>query len=179
MFVDIKELEDRDEPLLIVKDFTEEELDVANHVSVLRRSVHSEFQMSLLGEQIHVKGVLGADLELVCCRCLKSFESAIEKNFELDYRPDPMVEEGEEFSLTYTDLDIGFYRDQRLDVSALISEQVVLEVPMKPVCQEECKGLCDQCGADLNKGSCDCQPGSLDPRLAALAELKKRISNEQ
>ena len=173
MFVDINELKDRDEPLLIEKDFTEGELDVANHVSVLRRPVHSEFQISLLGEQIRVEGVLGADLELVCCRCLKSFESAIEKRFELDYRPDPMVEEGEEFSLTYTDLDIGFYRDQQLDVSALISEQVVLEIPMKPVCQEECKGLCDQCGADLNEGGCDCQARESGPPVGGSGGIEE------
>ena len=178
MFVDINELKSRDEPLLIVKDFSEGELEVANDISVLRQPVHSQLQLSLVGEQIHVEGVLGADLELTCSRCLKSFERSIEKNFELDYRPDPMVEEeGEEFSLAYADLDVGFYRDQRLDVSALISEQVVLEVPMKPVCQPECKGLCDQCGADLNEGECDCRPRSLDPRLAVLAEMKKRISD--
>ena len=117
-------------------------------------------------------------MELTCSRCLKSFERSIEKNFELDYRPDPMVEEeGEEFSLTYSDLDIGFYRDQRLDLSSLISEQVVLEIPMKPVCHEECRGLCDQCGADLNEGDCDCKPHSVDPRLATLERLRKRMSN--
>ena len=173
--VDINELKGRNGLLLIVEDFTEEELGVASHISALQRPVHSELQVSLLGEQIRVEGVLEADVELTCSRCLKTFESSIEKKFELDYRPDPILEEeGEEFSLTYSDLDIGFYRDQQLDVSALISEQVVLEIPMKPVCREECKGLCDQCGADLNEEGCDCQPRSVDPRLAVLAELKKK-----
>jgi uncharacterized protein len=175
VLVDINKLRDRGKPLLIVEDFTVGEIDVADDISRLRRPVHSELQLSLLGEQVHVEGLLGAELELTCSRCLKSFESSIEKKFELDYRPDPMLgEKGDEFSLTYSDLDIGFYRDQQVDVTALISEQVVLEIPMKPVCQEECKGLCDQCGADLNKGDCDCQPRSVDPRLAVLAELKKK-----
>ena len=179
MFVELNELRDRNEPLLIVKDFTEGELDVANNVRALRRPVHSEFRVSLSGEQIHVEGVLGVDAELTCSRCLKSFRSPIEKEFAVDYQPDPVVKEGEEFSLSYTDLNIGFYRDQRLDLSALISEQVVLEIPMKPVCQEECKGLCDQCGADLNERDCDCKPGSVYPRLAVLVGLKKRIKNSQ
>jgi len=175
--IDINELKTRDGPLLIEKNFSEGELDMASDISMLRQPVHSQLQLSLVGEQIHVKGVVGANLELTCSRCLKSFERSIEKNFELDYRPDPMVEEeGEEFSLAYTDLDVGFYRDQKLDVSALVAEQVVLEVPMKPVCHGDCKGLCDQCGADLNEKGCDCQPGSLDPRLAVLADLKKKIS---
>ena len=89
-----------------------------------------------------------------------------------------MEGEGEEFSLIYTDLDVGFYHGQQLDVAALISEQVVLEVPMKPVCKEQCGGLCDQCGMDLNEGSCDCQRRSVDPRLVALEELKKRIEKQ-
>ena len=179
MFVNINELRDRDEPLLIVKDFTEKELDVANDISGLRRPVHSEIQVSLSGEQIHVEGVLGVDVALICSRCLKSFRNSIAKKFALDYRPDPMVEEeGEEFSLTHTDLDIGFYRDQRFDLSALISEQVILEIPMNPVCHEECKGLCDQCGADLNEGDCDCKPRSVDSRLEVLEGLRKRMSNE-
>ena len=178
MLVDINELRGRDGPLLIVKDFAEGELDVASHVSVLRQAVHSELQVSLLGEEIRVEGFLGADVDLICSRCLNAFESSIEKKFELDYRPDPRVEEeGEEFSLTYTDLDVGFYRGQQLDMNALISEQVVLEIPMKPVCREECKGLCDLCGADLNEGGCDCQPRSVDPRLAVLADVKQRIAS--
>lgn len=177
MFVDINELRDRDEPLLVVKDFTEGELDVAKDIRGLRRPVHSECQVSLLGEKIHVEGLLGADLELTCVRCLKAFGSSIEREFSVDYQPDPMVREGEEFSLTYSDLDIDFYRDQRLDVSGLISEQVVLAVPMKPVCHEQCKGLCDQCGADLNEGDCDCKPCGVDPRFAVLEGLKKRIIN--
>ncbi|MDA2934517.1 DUF177 domain-containing protein [Acidobacteria bacterium AH-259-D05] len=179
MFVYIYELRDREEPLLIVTDFGERELKVGNEISVLLRPVHTELSLSLSGDQVLVEGQVGADIELTCCRCLKSFEHKIQKGFELVYRPDPMVdEEGEEFRLAYTDLEIGFYRNQQLDVSALISEQIVLEIPMKPVCQKGCKGLCDQCGADLNEGSCDCKSQTVDPRLAALSELKKRMSNE-
>ena len=178
MLVNINEVRRRDEPFLIVTDFGEGELGVGSHISVLRGPVHSELSVSLLGDQVHVEGNLGADLELTCCRCLKPFAQKIQKGFELDYRPDPMVdEEGDEFSLTYTDLEIGFYRNQQLDVSAVISEQIVLEIPMKAVCQEGCKGLCDQCGADLNESDCGCQPQTVDPRLSPLLEWKKRITS--
>ena len=123
-----------------------------------------------------VEGQLGADLDLTCSRCLKPFVRKIQKGFELEYRPDPVVEtEGEDLGLAYTDLEVGFYRNDRLDVRALISEQIVLEVPMKPICQKACKGLCEQCGANLNEDPCNCQPRSFDPRLEPLLELKRRM----
>ncbi len=176
MFVDINELRERNEPLSIVKDFGEEELTIDNPISALQYPAHSEVQVSLCGERVRVEGELGADLVLTCSRCLKPFARKIQKTFELEYRPDPVVEtEEEDLGLTYTDLDIGFYRDDRLDVRAVISEQIVLEIPMKPVCEEACKGLCQQCGADLNEGPCNCQPRSIDPRLEALLEVKKRM----
>ncbi|MEE2823041.1 MAG: DUF177 domain-containing protein [Acidobacteriota bacterium] len=179
VFVDINLLRDRDEPLLITQDFAEGELSVASDVSLLKQPVHAELQISLSGEKICVNGVLKAKLEFTCSRCVKSFFRSIKKNVQVVYQPDPVVEgEGEEFSLIYTDLDVGFYHGQQLDVAALISEQVVLEVPMKPVCKEQCGGLCDQCGMDLNEGSCDCQRRSVDPRLVALEELKKRIEKQ-
>ncbi len=174
--MDINELRERNEPLLIVKDFGEEELTIDNSISALKVPAHSEVKVSLWGERVCVEGKLGADLVLTCSRCLKPFTRKIQKGFELEYRPDPVVQtEGEDLGLTYTDLEIGFYRDDRLDVRAVISEQIVLEIPMKPVCQKACKGLCDQCGADLNEGPCNCQPRSIDPRLEALLEVKRRM----
>ena len=176
MFVYINELRERHEPLLIVKDFSEEELDIDNTISALQNPAHSEVKVSLCGERVCVEGQLGADLVLTCSRCLKTFARKIQKGFELEYRPDPVVEtEGEDFGLAYTDLEVGFYRDDRLDVRAVISEQIVLEIPMKPVCHKACKGLCEQCGADLNEGPCTCQPRSVDPRLEPLLEVKRRM----
>ena len=176
MFVDINELRERHEPLLIVKDFSEEELNIDNTISALQNPAHSEVKVSLCGERVCVEGQLGADLVLTCSRCLKPFARKIQKGFELEYRPDPEVEtESEDLGLTYTDLEVGFYRNDRLDVRAVISEQIVLEIPMKPVCQMACKGLCEQCGANLNEDPCNCQPRSLDPRLEPLLELKRRM----
>ena len=176
MFVDINKLRERKEPLLIVKDFSEEELKINNPIGALHYPAHSEVKLSLWGERLCVEGKLGADLVLTCSRCLKPFPRKIQKGFEVEYRPDPVVEtEGEDLGLTYTDLKIGFYRDNRLDIRAVISEQIVLEIPMKPVCEEACKGLCDQCGADLNEGLCNCRPRSIDPRFEALVEVKRRM----
>ncbi len=176
MFVDVNELRDREKPLHIVKDFGDKDLKVDNPISSLRGLVHSDVEVSLWGERVRVEGELGADIVLTCSRCLKSFDRKIQKGFEVEFLPDPVVEtEGEEVSLTYTDLVFGFYRNDGLDVRSVISEQIVLEIPMQPICQAACKGLCDQCGADLNEGNCNCQGETIDPRFEALLELKKRL----
>ena len=66
----------------------------------------------------------------------------------------------------------AFYSNDQIDLGHLIVEQLQLAVPMKPLCDEACKGLCPQCGMNLNTGSCDCSQTWEDPRLAALRNLK-------
>ena len=180
MVIDLNDLREKDESLSVEKDWDERELKLHNSVSLLRCPVHSAAEISLSGERVSVAGRLEADLELTCCRCLNHFAKCFQKNFKLEYWPDPEVgTEGDEFALSYQDLVVGFYRNDELDLSAVICEQILLEIPMKPVCREACKGLCDQCGADLNSSDCKCERSRLDPRLAALWELKKRLGTEQ
>ena len=179
MLIDINRLQNRDGPLVLEVKLDDGDLNLRSHVMGLEQPVHSELKVALLGDQVLVAGDIRAELQVICSRCLKPFGQKIQKTFELEYRPDPTVEEeGEEFGLAYTDLTIGFYRNHELDVSAMISEQIVFEVPMKPVCKETCKGLCGQCGADLNKGKCSCERQTVDPRLAVLLDFKKMLNDD-
>jgi uncharacterized protein len=68
----------------------------------------------------------------------------------------------------------SFYRDDAIDLGQLIEEQFYLVLPMKPLCSVDCKGLCSNCGTNLNVASCDCQVRWEDPRLAALKALIDR-----
>jgi len=70
------------------------------------------------------------------------------------------------------DLDFGFYEGEVVDLSPLIYEQIMLQIPMKILCSEACKGLCPQCGANLNVGNCDCRKDQGDERFAVLRNLK-------
>jgi uncharacterized protein len=177
MFVDINELRERGTPLVIEADFGEQELKLANPVSMLEGPAHVTLKVSLSGNRLQIMGRLEADMEITCSRCLRKIHRSIQSNFDLEYWPDPEVEtDGEEFELNYSDLDIGFYRDEKLELDAVVCEQILLEVPMKPVCAQDCKGLCDQCGADLNEGVCGCDHHVTDPRLAVLADLKKKLN---
>ena len=176
MIIDVAQLRETGRPLQVEVDFAEKDLRLRSDVVASPRPVHSRLNITLAGEQIRVKGSLQAALEVACSRCLTGFRQELTKDFSLEYWPDPAVsEDGEEFALSYAELTVGFYRDDRLDLSAVICEQILLEVPMKPVCRDDCKGLCEQCGVNLNEGRCDCETTRLDPRLAVLAELKNRL----
>ncbi len=82
-------------------------------------------------------------------------------------------EDGEGRGLDPEELAVSFYRDERIDLSQMIVEQIVLALPMKPLCKLDCLGLCPQCGANHNLSSCACVPEDIDPRWAPLSTLSK------
>jgi uncharacterized protein len=178
MIVDLHELRLKDEPLVVKASFSETQLAVGSKIAVLDGVVESDLKVTLNGDRVDVTGDLTAGLKLICCRCAESFSQSLDKSFVVEYWPDPHVEkEGEEHELTYGDLEIGFYRNDEIDLCGVLSEQITLEIPMKPVCREGCKGLCEICGTNLNNSSCRCERRSVDPRLDVLAEIRKRLTN--
>jgi len=176
MIIDLNELRKKNAPLDVEADFSEKQLRVRTPLASLVNTVHTQLRVMLSGERVVVRGRVSGELELICCRCAKGFPQKVDKTFSVEYWPDPKVEhEGEELELSYEDLDIGFYRNDEIDLSAVVTEQILLDIPMKPICRESCKGLCDQCGADLNEEGCDCPRTRLDPRLEALAQIRKKM----
>ena len=107
-------------------------------------------------------------LELQCGRCLEDFQVPVDARFELRYVP-AVENAGEgEREIAEDDLTTAFYREGALDVIDLLREQFQLALPMKPLCSEACRGLCPECGANLNRTDCGCAPKWEDPRLAPL-----------
>lgn len=177
MLVDLKELRDSGKPLRVRRSFTSDELDLDGSVVRLTAPAEVDLTVSLQGELVRVQGRLDAPIHLICCRCLQEFPRRVVQAFDLEYEPDPVVEtEGEEIALSYGDLAIGFYRNDELELAALVGEQILLDTPMKPICRQQCRGLCPHCGADRNEEPCDCNPQSQDPRLAVLQQLKERMT---
>jgi uncharacterized protein len=98
----------------------------------------------------------------------------VDTTFELRYVPQAEnIGEGER-EIAEDDLTTAYYREGILDVSDLLREQFQLALPMKPLCTEDCRGLCPECGATLNKTTCSCAPKWEDPRLAPLRALLNR-----
>lgn len=120
------------------------------------------------GKDVFIRGEASAVLTLSCSRCLGRFESGLSIPLYVAFCPEAEGAGKETHELTPDEMDTGFYRDEEIDLSELTREQVLLNMPMKPLCAETCKGICPLCGADLNEAPCGCEAKAVDPRLQAL-----------
>jgi uncharacterized protein len=104
---------------------------------------------------------------------VEPYRFPIDAEFDQRYLPSSQASTtDEEREVEEDDLETSYYTDDQIDLSELMREQFYLALPMKPLCREDCKGLCAQCGTNLNTGTCDCAPVWEDPRLAALKAFK-------
>jgi uncharacterized protein len=124
-------------------------------------------------DKFRLEGTVRSELELPCSRCLEPYRLPIDAAFDIRYLPASQASTDVEQEVGEGDLETSFYRDDEIDVNELLREQFYLALPMKPLCSDACKGLCPQCGTNLNTGTCDCAPGWQDPRLAALRDFGK------
>jgi DUF177 domain-containing protein len=122
-------------------------------------------------DAFRITGRVETRLELECGRCLESFEIPIGSTFELHYVHETDNTGAGEREIDEDALTTAYYRDNVLDLGDLMREQFQLVLPMKPLCAENCKGLCPECGTNLNKATCECRPKREDSRLAALKAL--------
>lgn len=122
------------------------------------------------------RGTLHARLGVTCSRCLGSaMVETDEPELHLTFLPQSAEAKGEE-ELTPDDLDVLTYEDDEIDLAPVVRELMILSIPMAPLCNPECKGLCPTCGVDLNREVCSCsreQPAS--SWAAALSRIKKTM----
>jgi DUF177 domain-containing protein len=138
--------------------------------------VHLSFEVHKDRDVCRLTGRVQTTLELECGRCLEPFTMPVDSPFELRYVPAEPTQAGEaaEREIREDDLTTAFYRGETIDLGELMREQFELALPMKPLCTDVCKGLCPECGTNLNKSTCGCAPKWEDPRLAALKGLLTR-----
>ena len=135
--------------------------------------VTAHLRISRRGEEVRIEGDIQGRVALQCSRCLINFQTELSLNIDLLYRPAAEVAKEETYEVPGDEINIGFYSNDELDISLVIREQMILNLPMKALCDEACKGLCPVCGADLNLQRCGCRHEYIDPRLKS---LKKRLS---
>ncbi len=131
-------------------------------VSATLRRVH---------ETVFFEGQIDATVETDCSRCLETACLPVHARFSYTLVRD-REGQAEETELSAEDLDFVYYQDDLIDPEPLIYEQIVLQIPMKALCREDCRGLCPRCGANLNQAVCGCREGPVDSRLAVLKKLK-------
>lgn len=123
------------------------------------------------GGAFRVTGRAHAELELDCSRCVDPYELPVDVTFELRYVPHEQNAGDDEREIAEDDLTTAYYREGSLDLIEMLREQFQLAIPMKPLCSDACRGLCPECGANLNRTECGHQPKWEDPRLAPLKGL--------
>lgn len=122
-------------------------------------------------EDIRVRAALQGKFELLCARCLTAVPMPLETQFDLIFRPGGVDAAMGEHAITEDETEIGYYEKSGLPLEDVVREQVLLTLPGRALCREDCKGLCPQCGADRNTAGCSCGQGAGDPRWQALAGL--------
>ena len=116
-------------------------------------------------------------MELMCSRCLEPARLDVRKSFDLFFRQrdELMFDEDEEIELMDRDTRTAFFTGTQLAIGDILHEQVLLALPMKALCRVDCKGLCPDCGINLNSGSCTCAREGFNPHMDTLIELKRRL----
>ncbi len=122
------------------------------------------------GQEIFFQGTFGGTIEGRCARCLEGYFFPIEKSFNFVLTPEPLSAKNKE--LSRDEMGLSFYSAEDIDLYPFIREQVLLALPMRPLCEDGCRGLCGGCGANLNRELCVCVSTPGDPRLALFQTLK-------
>jgi uncharacterized protein len=142
---------------------------------------HGTAELDLYADGAHAfaSGSFRGELTVACSRCVGPVKLVIDEKLRVTFMPSSEIpdddaepagdDEGAE--VAEEDLDVFPFDGERIDLEPLFREQFVLTIPYAPLCREDCKGLCPQCGIDRNTATCTCEP-PIDPRLAALKGLK-------
>ncbi len=131
-------------------------------------SLRREFDRFRVGVRVF------ADVVLCCSRCLSEYPSVVDTNFTVFYQNNDQTAHAAHDELELNELDVqtsGFSGDE-IDLTHEIEEQFVMELPLKPLCNESCKGLCHECGVDLNTNTCSCETNSVSFAFSALKNFK-------
>ena len=123
------------------------------------------------GTEVFVNGQVETCVQVDCDRCLKPIQLPVKNDFSLEYMPGTDYESMHTAELTEELMSVSVFDGTSIDVDEIAKEQVLLTVPTRSLCREDCKGFCPTCGADQNLGECGCSEVAIDPRWAALKDL--------
>ena len=170
MILDLRQFETFPARLSLEAGPEEVEVDFEGIVQLNRARLNLSIQKS--GEEFFCQGQVNASVKLTCARCLEEFDRELDNSTDFivcskqwhDERR--AVEDNEEYV---------FFQgsDLQADVSDMVRQAVIMSMSMKPLCSEDCKGLCPSCGTNLNESSCDCKSGKVDPRWDALKKISR------
>ncbi len=126
-------------------------------------------------QDMRLRGTYEGLFEVPCARCLDAVEHNLAGEYDVLYRPLGVDSDVREHSIGASETEIGYYQDGSLLLEDVLREQVLLSLPARTLCREDCKGICPRCGANGNNDPCSCEDVPADPRWSALGDLRSRI----
>jgi uncharacterized protein len=180
-FIDFDEI-DKHGPQTAARtyDFTPQELSRDELAGVGPVSIEVTAKKGELAGEYLVDGTSRFTADFNCSRCLEPYPFANSSAFHLRFRPRlEVVQENEEVEIASEDLDVEFYTERSISLRDLAAEQVQLAIPMKPLCDENCLGLCPTCGANRNRERCQCETPVADDRWGALAGIREQLAKKK
>ncbi len=158
------------------KDFAYElqpdEIDLNEDTARLNKPVKIAGKVKKGIAQVDVSGEISGEIELDCTRCLQAQEEVLAIRFDVEYVSAEHYTSDKEAELGEKDLEVAVYEDDRIDLDELVREQILLNLPIRFYCKEDCRGLCPKCGANKNLTDCNCEVKDADPRWSALKDMK-------
>ena len=129
-------------------------------------------------QKVRLTGRLRTSLEVNCSRCLEPFRVPVDADLDQIFLPEgasvvSASDDDEDDDGTEADAGVSFYKDETIDLGELMRDEFYLALPMKPLCQDDCKGLCPVCGVNRNRETCSCKAEWVDPRMESLRTLLK------
>jgi len=157
--------------MTVNRDFEFQSQDLVEESASFIKPVHADLFIRRMTEEVWIKGRVTARLNIACSRCLAAFEFPVDSRFDVVFLPQEYQELKE--SLEDEDIDQLFYRDPQIDLREVVLEQLNLTFPFKPLCSENCEGICAVCGRVRRGGDCGCAVHETDGRLDALKSMMK------
>ena len=125
-----------------------------------------DLQVTRVLKEVTVTGNVHLSIQTSCSRCVEPVRIELSPYVSLVLSPADKISDEDD------DLEHETYRDDEIDLSNYLMEQIAISLPIKVVCNEDCKGLCTICGTNLNQETCTCESEKVNPRFAILKNLK-------
>ena len=151
---------------------TADELDLGSDNFRLASDAKTAGEITKHIAQTDVAGTISAEAEIDCTRCLLPIEKDFEIAFNVSYITADGIPDAGSAELEAADLDTDVLAGETLDLKEVVREQILLNLPEQVFCKEDCRGLCQKCGANRNLINCSCEENEIDPRWSALKNLK-------
>ena len=140
--------------------------------ALIEESVGLSAEIVRVGSRTRLSGTIKANVLVSCTRCLESIRREFDIAFQDIFVDASEESTREEAEVGTEELDESLITSGEIDLTEVVREQILLELPKQIFCKEDCRGLCPKCGGNLNLIDCNCIDDEIDPRWAALQNLK-------